>query len=817
MRLAEHTVVSAAYALADRDLTRALIPRIREETLALLGSAAPVPSVLLDEVLASSDPELRGALFSAARYHSDVFRRLALLGDPALAVHLHGLRDWERTASERAAVWEGAAATADDPAWHAKGALPGRLLTATSRDLLEPALLSPFPELVAYARRVLEHASTPAPPRTVSVPRPKPSPPAPGTTKELVGHLRDAHYYGEIELPTAPGALDWDELLAEHRGAPLTANGLLRLRAHPDCPEELALAAFEVNRVSQVDGSLHWSMLAAADEDRLAELLVPGIRSGAYPVDRVLREIGPARKVVCGLPHGHEGVRTALAAQVARLGSDFAPWRALHLLLPRFSGTVTELIDAALAETPKHLDQPWPKPVGPEFPSRGRQGGRAAWLHLYDAADHGTRCALTEHMDLRAIQQLLLRHAPSPELRAHIVRVRGASALAGIASEWSTSPEAIEELIPYNDPEVNAALFLHTNLTPAQRRHILSGRLWRDGHSADTPAADRIPLTEPLTDGLRESARRSWLLACCDSGDPLLCRVLLGSPRAKAHTLALELLMLLRLWERHGPDAVRELLDETDFPGRKKQSRHPLSPKAIETGRTALEVVGSESGLALLRAAYERAAGPVGRADFLCDKGAGSESDDLVKALAILVEEIGPGPMPWARLEAMHALKPLHDRVLVRLAEQDACPAALTEASEIAGLRLSHPEYRPRKAGRPPTASEMLGKYPQRLDRAGRCHWLEKAYHLGRITLPEVVRSVFPAQAAVAFLSTTLSAAPRTEAETEERREARGEVAALVAEHLSDNPEGWALALRLTPEFEGTLPDLLRASGAVLS
>ncbi|MFD4700416.1 hypothetical protein [Streptomyces niveus] len=73
----------------------------------------------------------------------------------------------------------------------------------------------------------------------------------------------------------------------------------------------------------------------------------------------------------------------------------------------------------------------------------------------------------------------------------------------------------------------------------------------------------------------------------------------------------------------------------------------------------------------------------------------------------------------------------------------------------------------------------------------------------------------------MAFLSKALAPADSgptadTDARTEEIRAARREVAALAAEHLADNPEGWALAPRLMPEFEGTLPDLLLASGAVV-
>ncbi|WP_405796837.1 hypothetical protein [Streptomyces sp. NBC_01506] len=833
MRLAEHTVVSAVYALADRELTRALISRIREETVQLLGSSVPLPPLLLEEVLSARDPELIVALVESAHHRGEVFDQLAALGDPTLAVRLYGKNEWERTPAQRAAVWAGAVATADDIRWQAPDALPVKLLSSRRRELLEPALLAPFPELVEVARQVTGKVAGQAvggegggsgkfrvSEASANTPRQDRSrwDRHPETTKELIGYLRDKDFHGRIVLPTTPGALDWDELVAEHRCVPFFASGLEILWKHPDCPEALALAAFERNRNSgKVSGATHWSMLESphfeyVEAHQLNLLLRRGVPSGSLPVDRVLREVGPARSILCALPHEHEEVRAALAAQVARLGAEFAPWRAVYALLPRFAGSITELVDAALAETPKHRGKSWPKPTGPEFPSRRLPNGRQAWLRLYDAADYPARCALGEHMDERAIQQLLLWHHPSPELRAHIVQSRGASVLAGVASTWQTTPDVIEDLIPYDDPEVNAALFMHTDLTHAQRRHVLSGRRWQDGASADTPAADRLPLAEDLIGALRESARRPWLLACADSGDPVLCRILLGSPRAKIHTPALELRMLVRLWERHGPDEVRALLDESDFPGRKRQPKHPLSPTTLATGHTALDA--GADGVALLRAASEAAAGPAGRAGFLAEKGAGPEEDDLGKAIELFNEEIGPGPVPWEELAADHAARPLHDRLLVRLGKMDGCPPALAAECAAADLRLSHPSYRPRKGAKPPTVSEMLTKLPLPV-RDGRCHWLEKAHGVGQLSLPAVVRDAFPAQATVAFLARALDLGDSPA--TEEVRETRREVAALTAEHLADNPEGWALALRLIPDFEGTLPDLLVASGAVVS
>ncbi|WP_405614930.1 hypothetical protein [Streptomyces sp. NBC_01508] len=837
MKFTDHLAVSAAYALADRELTRALIPRIREETVALLGDGgAPLPPLLVEEVIAARDPELVAALVSTAVLSGDVFDRLAALGDPTLAVSLYGQREWERTPAQRAAVWAGAVATADDVRWQAADGLPARLLSSQQPefqrpDLLEPALLAPFPEVAAHARRVIGKGSAAG----ASATAPADSPPPgswrtgtshPKTTKELVEECRDRDFYGSIELPTTPGALDWDVLVAEQRGEPFSGRGLLTLWAHPDCPEELALAAFEKNgTVPGHTGAAHWSMLTSPafgrlEDHEVSQLLRVGFESGTYPADRVVREIGPARKVLCALPPDDEGIQATLVAEVARLGADFAPWRAVYALLPRFSGSVTDLVDAALAETPKHRGKTWPKPLAAEFPVRRLPGGRWAWLRLCDAADHPTRCALVEHMDARTLQQLLVWHQTSPELRSHIVQVLGLPDFTSIVSTWQTGPEVIEWLIAYNDPEVNAALFMNTDLTPAQRRHALSGRRWQGGVSADTPTADRLPLTRGLVEGLRETSWRQWLLACADSGDPLLCRILLGSPRAKMHTPALELHMLIRLWERHGPDSVRELLDETDFPGRKKQPKHPMSPGTLEVGRAALDAAAGPGGPALLRAAYEAAAGPVGFAEFLHTKGAG-EDGDVAKAVELFAEEVGPGPFPWAELVAEHAARPLHDRFLVRLekfvrrTELVGFPFVFAEELAAAELRLEHPYYRPRRGAEPPTASEMLKKYPIARADDGPTDWLDMAYERGHLTLSEVVRTGYPAKMTVAFLGRVL--APGDAPATEEVRETRRMVAALVAEHLGADPEGWALALRLMPDFEGTLPDLLLASGAVVS
>ncbi len=908
MQLAEHAVTAAAYALADRTLTRALLIRVREDTLRLLSSEyTPLPAILTDEVLASGDPELLSALASSIMSRGDLFHRLAALGDPALAVELYGAymlagTPLTRSPEQRRAVWEGAAATSAHPGWRGKGGLVTKLLAAKHPNLLLPALDSPFTDLVTHAltrtgdlvtaedqlrtcRAVLardgvptllamaeppvvrrsvaaevrracasavpdkaleeaiskertsglgaafpaaesvrdaQGARKPAAAADTSVRQEPPStrtarskPKAPATTDELIARLRDTYARRYLVLPEDPGVLDWESLIAAHRERPFTAAGLETLWQQESCPEELAVLAFAANSARTPAGAVYWPMLTAvgsgADNDEsLRVLLPPGVACGAFPVNRVLSDIRPARNVLWALPHSDEQVRTALTAHVMRLGPDFATWRALYALLPRFGGSVPELIDAALHDAPKHQDKAWPKPLGPEFPHRRSSVGRTGWLHLFERADAATQHALSEHMDGRTIQYLLLWHHPDPALRDHLVRTHGTAILAGLASHWNTPAEVIEQLIPYDDPEVNAALFLYTNLTDAQRRHILAGRRWASGDA--TAAGEHLPLTAALVDGLRESARRNWLLPVCESGDPTLCRVLLGSPRVKVHTQAQQLHMLVRLWERQGPQEVRALLDETDFPGR-RPGKHPLPPQVLKTARQALDAA---DGLAVLRAEQAEASAPAGQAEFLRVHGMGPQGDELARSLGLWREENGPEPVPWAALIAAHHTQPLHDRLLVGLAELDDCPDELTAAAVPARLRLSHSSYSPRRGSRPPTVSEMLKKLPLPVH-DGKNRWLTSAYEAGHLTLSEILQDAFPAKACAAFLGRSLGPAPESRPVTEDIRQTRLAVAELARRHLGDDPEAWALTLSLIPGFEGTLPQLLATAGAVLS
>ncbi|MDW6057685.1 hypothetical protein SAZ11_06035 [Streptomyces sp. FXJ1.4098] len=478
-----------------------------------------------------------------------------------------------------------------------------------------PALRPVVAELVRRAvaapdpAAVLESASVSEATDETAAPAPASSAPA-LSGAALVSRLREVKWTRD-EFPL--GHVDWEPLLAEHRREPLPNGALLMLAARQDCPDEIVLAAYrEAPRHLPGTSPLPWQLLTDGDWNdsysrfNLAKLLGRGIHSGEYQVTRVLAEIRPARTVLNSLPHDEAPVREALARLVAELGDDFAAWRALYSLLPRFAGTPTELVAAAREQTAKHRNKPWPRPLAPEYPVSAPEGARAVFLQLYQLATEDVQLALAEHLDQRTVQHLLVHHQPSAALRDRFIALHGVSVLAGLASSWELPEDIIGELLLHDDPEINAKLYINTPLTPGQRRQILSGRRSRPD-SGEGP----LPLTEEVFIELRNSGRRHWLLPIVEAGDPRLARILLG--KIKLHTLAGQLLLLVRLWERHGAEEVRALLDETEFPERRSK-KHPLPASTQKIVRSALE---APDGLAELRDRLAHAQSPASQAGYL--------------------------------------------------------------------------------------------------------------------------------------------------------------------------------------------------------
>lgn len=883
------SALSAVYALAGPELAPVLLARFPRETEHLLKlnrgaaseSVAPVPAAVTEAVIASRDPALLAALAPGARHRPGLFGRLAALGDPGLAVHLL------RAATEkeqRVALWQGAAATAGHPGWRAPGGLVAKLLDRESREVqrelgsvaqLHPAELhSPFPELIREAMRRTHRAARPGHRATPadqlqgcrnglrhggletlrelagydtlhpSVARRAAAACASPDPARVLGEDITAHEAAAVPFPADtlaarlrdPGAastpescaLDWDALLAAHRESGFCVGGLEWLLQRPDCTEEFAVAALAAGARRESARVLYWSTLTEVDWPRPGhrrEILARGVASGAYPVERVLRELTPAGEVLRGLaeasaddaPKGAaEPVKEAelepLRAHVARLGGDLAAWTALYVLLPDFPGAVPELVDAALEQAPRYRGGVWPGRNEVEV-SGGKVVRRVnvpAWTRCFTLAGAQVRHALGGYVDDPHVLGEMFRRTTDPALRDLLLRERSLPLLQGLPSYAGRLPsDAVGTLLALDAPAVNAELYARGDLTRAQRRRVCAGLRHGDGEAA--PGGPRLPVGERVAGIVRRSEPRRLVLPALDSGDPELCRALLGNRHLRLYTDAANHRMLLRLGERHGVEGVRALLDEDEASGRRASGRRPLPPRVVKKVRTALETRPDPLG-ALWRL-LTKAEQPAALASLLTSAAFRS---DPAGALHVWEEETGiPAGMPWPELSAAQRRKPLDDRFLAAVGEMDGCPPGLAEAGAEARLRLTHAAYRPGKAARgtpPPAAGELLRRLPLRTGEF--TPWLAEAYRTGRVTAAEALRHGFPAEACAASLARALTP-PDEEDDAEGFRELAGAAAESVRVGMdADDPDAWTRVLRLMPGFEGTLPELLEHAGA---
>ncbi|MFI9586583.1 hypothetical protein ACIHCQ_33215 [Streptomyces sp. NPDC052236] len=871
---ADKDALSCMFRLAGPSMTPALVTRLREETLRLLHGDTSLPGHLVDHVVDSGDRELLAALtvsYTGPQRRSGLLR-MAALADPSLAGTLYGAEHPWRP-ELRAAVLAGAASSPYDPGWRAPGGLVSILLATTAADDLLPALRGPFPEVVRHVLRtqhrvlsarhqvdacravlayggvdelatladlpgmrrsvaevvrravvapdpaavlamtelteavVAARADRPgdpaprdregSPAASASPPPVPPVPPSGGLTARLRRADSGADATSVLSGTVSP---DWDLLVAEHHREPFPDRALEILWSRPGCPEELALAAY-----SRVPGAVPkasvvpWRLLLEEDwcreEHRLPGVLARGLAQGSFPVERVLAEVRPARQVINALPLEEDSVRSALAGLIAPLGGDFPFWRAVYTLLPRFGGSFAELLETVREEVSQHQGKTWPKPLSQEFPARHPQMARSAFLHLFQSATGDVQRALLPHLEERLVQQLLVFREPSPETLGHVIEARGTAALAGWASRWDLPAKEIGYLLGFDDPGINTKLFCHTNLTDEQRRQVLAGRRCQGG-------GERLPVTDELVEALRVSGRRPWLLAIRESGDPRLARVLLG--KIKLHTPAGQLLLVTRLWERAGPEEVRALLAETTFPER-RGTKHPLPPATHKIVERCLQAT---DGLADLRARLAESRTPVSQVAFLRGLSGGPTPEKVIDALTRLSEEISP-ELPWDELSADHARDPLPDVLLLELAKRDDFPPALSAGVPLARLRYDHWAHRPRRSDPRPGALDLLRLYPLSPSSRVSQDWLSGAVRSGLLSPPDVLREARPAQSAMACLDSL----PAT---SQEQGGSPGEVEELAVKYLGENLEAWAVAVRLLPEFTGTIPELLETAAAVV-
>ncbi|MFF4949890.1 hypothetical protein [Streptomyces chattanoogensis] len=580
-------------------------------------------------------------------------------------------------------------------------------------------------------------------------------------------------------FPARPDGLDWDLIRREHERRPVglvegeeeessRAAGLIRLVQWEGCPHDLVMESF---------GRSPWETAEHAAELPFEAFTKPveypasvycrtlsdGLRAGRLPVERLLAEAIPAEDVLWHLPDDHEPTRRALTGLVARLGTNPVNWLTCYARMQRArTSSVAELIeDAVRTDTRRKRYTSWPRP---EEADGLTSFSRRAFLAMFRCASEEAQLAVVPYLDPRGVQDFLVHGEPSPAVREAVVAAHGLPAQVAMAASDDLSAEQLDYLRDLDEPAVNARLFGCTSIfgTPLlerpERERLLAGLLGN---------ADGRPVPGELLAVLERQLQgrdRSWLTSFLESGDVAVARTILTEQQLRIPATRLRL--LAAVWERGGPDAVREILAMDRLP--------------VTLRRRTEKLLDTPDGLERLRAQLAEEETPDRLLAFLT-----SAPRRPGKQLQRLLDE-GLEP-PWSALVAAQTAGTLPVGLLGPLVELPDCPREL-----LLAMLATDPTY---------------GKS----DRDGQTGWIRDALRSARLTSDDILSHAAPAREALALLR--CHTGDRTGAP--DGQPARKLGAALAQEHLAADAEAWAVCLQLLPTFAGTLPELLTTAGAV--
>ncbi|MEU0934688.1 hypothetical protein [Embleya sp. NPDC005971] len=324
------------------------------------------------------------------------------------------------------------------------------------------------------------------------------------------------------------------------------------------------------------------------------------------------------------------------------------------------------------------------------------------------------------------------------------------------AARGDLTAAEVDTLLDLDDPHVDARLFAGSLLPDNERARLLAG-VRRDGTRGPVPG----PLTTLLWDA--ELGRcADWLTAGMTSGDPEVARVVVN--RLPLRTEAGRLRVVVGVWTRHGRTRARRLLTEAEFP--------------LATREAIEDAFGRSDGLAVLGA---RLAGEEDPERVVAHLRDGDDREQRERVDDILADG---GDLPWAELLRAHRAAALPAALHLRLAEIPDCSYELSVALLARGL--------PEQARNEP--------------------WLHEALVDGRLSGADLLRYARPARVVWSILA---GVDARTSPEWWASGVPRVEANALVAEYLGGDAEAWIVALRLFPDFTGTIVELLATARAV--
>ncbi|WP_235052527.1 hypothetical protein [Yinghuangia soli] len=155
-------------------------------------------------------------------------------------------------------------------------------------------------------------------------------------------------------------------------------------------------------------------------------------------------------------------------------------------------------------------------------------------------------------------------------------------------------------------------------------------------------------------------------------------------------------------------------------------------------------------------------------------------------------------PLDWAEVESAHGRRPLSEEATRFFVGELGCPAVIR--GHLAEIRARRQAEAVREQPRAGSGEEM----PERANfrpvfgRYG-ADALRDAMALGRLSVREVLFRGTPAWRVLGCMADVVAV----------RAEAERELAALAVPRLAEDVEGWVVAVRLLPDFAGTLPELV--------
>ncbi|MFI9046451.1 hypothetical protein [Streptomyces sp. NPDC053427] len=803
--------------LADPATADALAERLRPELLTVLADRFGLPEEMIEELLGADPVQMRAALTTAPE---EWLLGAAELGDPVVgralwdAWYRDGSGNRSRAMEEIPGLLAAVLYAADlgDPRWHDDDGLVPLLYRQPEGPGLVAILTSGFPGLTAgtlagcapylppavvvdaclallevwgstepFAQflRLLEE--TPALDRG--------HPWLPDLLRRAIGAADPAAFLeahrpaGEWEdpahlhalmklrysstLPVEPEGLDWDVLRREHRRLPIGltpgarhGTRVCRLIEWAGCPADLVMESFREDPRETAWNAAELPFEAFTEPRgravHLGTAFKRGIREGRLPVDRVLAEVAPAVKVLGALPYDHEPTRTALTALLAPLGTDPVNWLTCYARMGRAPrSSVAELIAAVAgpgARTKRCVG--WPRPREAEFPPRPSEHSRAAFVGMLRCASPEAQIAVVPYFDALAVQHFLLECDPSPAVLDAVVAAHGLPAcIAVIAGRLDDAKRAY--LLDLDEPSVDAELFRRRSLDRAEQERLLAGRL-RGGGTRPVPQE-----LLAAVDDLRVSEDRDLLTAGVTSGDLNVARRVVE--RVRLQVPATRLRLLVAVWERGGPDAVREIL---------AMDRLPLTLR-----RRTEKLLDTPDGLDRIRALLADEESPDRLAAYLMRASSRPE-----KRLRLF---LGEGfRTPWPALLAAHRAAPLTADLVAALVELPDCPRELL----LAGLGSASADW------------------------TSWFDWVAPALARGTLTPDDLLTRSDPAELALDLLQRW---ARDRSFEGEDVQRFRDDALALTREHLGTDTDAWTVALHLLPTFAGTVPELLATAGAM--